>query len=164
MTYQLDSYCGLYCGACFVMIAFKQNRDDCIPKEWINQISDKDLKCYGCKSDEIFENCQKCGIRKCARTKNIEFCSECSDYPCEKIKYIQSFNLAHHNVAFNTLKTIEKIGVEPWLNQQEKRWLCSNCGSPFSWYEENCFQCGTELFNSIKEERKLKNFKLSSNT
>ncbi|MFX1310090.1 MAG: DUF3795 domain-containing protein [Promethearchaeota archaeon] len=156
MTYQLDSYCGLYCGACFVMTAYKQNRTDCIPDKWGSQIHGKELKCYGCKSNIIFENCRKCGIRNCAQTKSVEFCNQCSDYPCDKFKRIESFNLAHHNVAIHSLKTIEKVGVQTWLNQQKKRWLCTNCGSPFSWYEENCFQCGRELFNSIKEEKKLK--------
>ena len=156
MTFRLDSYCGLYCGACFVMTAYKQNRSDCIPDKWISSLNDKELKCHGCKSEILFSNCQGCSIRSCAQLKNIEFCNQCSEYPCERFKRIEAFNLAHHNIAAQSLKTIKEIGIKKWLQQQEERWLCSNCGSSFSWYEQKCVECGKKLFNSIKEEKKLK--------
>jgi len=156
MKYKLDAYCGLYCGACFVMIAYKQHRSDCIPNDWVSSFQDKEFKCHGCKSDILFENCQGCKIRTCAQSKNIEFCNKCSEYPCEQFKRIESYNLAHHNVAVKSLKIIDEIGVQEWLKQQSERWLCSNCSSAFSWYEENCIECGEELFNSVREEEKLK--------
>ena len=139
------------------MIAYKQNRTDCLPDEWISAIHEKELKCHGCKSEILFENCRGCRIRQCAQSKNIEFCSECSEYPCENIKRIEKYNLAHHNVTVYSFETIKEIGVQKWLKQQEERWLCSNCDNPFSWYEDICTKCGNELFNSIKEEEKLKN-------
>ncbi len=156
MTYKLDAYCGLYCGACFIMTAYNQNRTDCIPNEWLSSIRDMDFKCHGCKSDILFENCQGCKIRPCAQSKNIEFCNLCSEYPCEQFKRIESYNLAHHNVAAQSLKEIDEIGVQEWLQQQKERWLCSKCNHPFSWYEENCTRCGSELFNSVKEDQNLK--------
>lgn len=154
MKFRFDSYCGLYCGACFVMNAYKENRKDCLPEEWISPLDNKEIKCLGCKSEMVFENCRGCRIRECAQSKNIEFCNTCSGFPCENIKRFQSRNLAHHQVAISSLDTIREIGVQEWLNQQEERWLCSNCRYPFSWYEENCVRCGTELFNSIKENKK----------
>ena len=51
-----DSYCGIYCGSCFVMLAYTQNRDGTIPPQW--NIRDAELKCHGCKSDILFENCK----------------------------------------------------------------------------------------------------------
>jgi hypothetical protein len=62
MTIQLDSYCGLYCGACFIMTAYRQKRTDCIPDEWVSPIHDMEIKCHGCKSELVFENCRGCGI------------------------------------------------------------------------------------------------------
>ena len=155
MTFQLDSYCGLYCGACFIMTAYRQNRNDCLPDEWVSPIHDKEIKCYGCKSKFVFENCRGCRIRTCAQAKNVEFCNECSEFPCEKINNLKKYNLAHLDVAINSLEIIKTIGKEEWLKQQEKRWKCSNCTSPSSWYEKTCIKCGNDLFNSVKEKDTL---------
>jgi len=157
MDFQLDSYCGLYCGACFIMTAYRQNRTDCLPDDWVSPIHDKEIKCYGCKSELVFENCRGCGIRKCAQIKKLEFCIQCSEFPCEKFNHLKKLNLAHHNVAIHSLEIIEKIGVQEWLKQQKERWICSNCGSPFSWYEQTCVNCGCDLFSSIKENKALFN-------
>ena len=151
MKFQFDSYCGLYCGACFIMNAYKQNRTDCLPKEWVSPIDDKEIKCHGCKSELVFENCRGCQIRKCAQSKDVEFCNNCSEFPCEKIKRFEDLNLPHHKVALHNMEQIKEIDLQQWLKQQKERWLCSNCSYPFSWYEENCVQCGKELFNSVNE-------------
>ncbi|MFX1388950.1 MAG: DUF3795 domain-containing protein [Promethearchaeota archaeon] len=156
MRFQLDSYCGLYCGACFIMNAYKQKRTDCLPKEWVSSLEDKEIKCYGCKSELVFENCQGCQIRKCAQSKDLEFCNDCSLFPCEKIKIFEKMNLKHHNVAIRYFNTIKEAGVQEWLKQQKERWSCKNCGNSFSWYEENCTFCGSNLFNCIEENKTLK--------
>jgi len=157
MTYKLDAYCDLYCGACFIMTAYNQNRTDCIPAEWLSSIQNMEFKCYGCKSEILFENCRGCNIRKCAQSKGIELCNECSEYPCKEFKRIEKYNLPHHNVSVHSFDIIKEVGVQTWLKQQKERWLCSKCKHPFSWYEENCIKCGSELFNSVKEDQKLKN-------
>ncbi|NVM38334.1 MAG: DUF3795 domain-containing protein [Candidatus Lokiarchaeota archaeon] len=155
MSFKLDAYCGLYCGGCFIMNAYRQNRTDCLPDNWINPIHDKEIKCYGCKSEIVFENCRGCRIRKCAQSKNIDFCNKCSEFPCEYIKRLVNLDLAHLNLTTENLKTIKETGVKKWLENQKNRWLCANCGFPYSWYEQNCVKCGKELFNSIKENKVL---------
>ncbi len=156
MIFRFDSYCGLYCGACFIMNAYKQSRSDCLSEDWISPLEDKEIKCQGCKSELVFENFRGCQIRSCAKSKGIEFCNTCSDFPCEKIKSFQNRNVAHHNVAIQSLEIIKERGFQEWLKQQKEQWLCSNCGYPFSWYEENCIHCGTQLFNSVNENKTLK--------
>jgi hypothetical protein len=75
----------------------------------------------------------------------------CSEFPCEKFDNLKRLNLAHHHIAIHSLEIIKKIGIKEWLKQQMERWMCSNCGSPFSWYEQTCVECGNDLFSSIKE-------------
>jgi hypothetical protein len=155
MKFRFDAYCGLYCGACFIMNAYTQNRDDCLPQDWIDPLDGKEIKCYGCKSELVFENCCGCRIRSCAQSKDIDFCNNCSEFPCKNIKRLENTNLAHLKVAIHSLDIIKEIGVQEWLFKQKDRWLCSNCNYPFSWYEKNCIRCGTELFNSIDENKIL---------
>ncbi len=155
MEFKLDSYCGLYCGACFIMNAYKQNRNNCLPLDWINPLENKEIKCHGCKSEIIFENCRGCKIRECAQSKNLEFCNECSQFPCEKIKVFEERNLKHHKVALFYFDKIKESGIQEWLKQQKDRWSCTNCGNQFSWYEENCNYCDAKLLSCIEESKIL---------
>jgi hypothetical protein len=137
------------------MNAYKQNRNDCLPEEWVSSLDNKEIKCYGCKSELVFENCRGCRIRNCAQSKDITFCNKCLEFPCENIRRFKHRDLAHHKVAIHSLEAIKENGIQEWLKQQKERWLCSNCSYPFSWYEKNCVQCGSDLFNSVKENKTL---------
>jgi hypothetical protein len=156
--FRYDSYCGIYCGSCFVMLAYTQNRDDTIPPQW--NIKDAELKCHGCKSDILFENCKGCSRRPCAEEKGLDWCFQCDEYPCEIYKAAsERYHLAHHEVAQQKIKILKEEGLDEWLKYQEKRWTCPNCGKIFSWYEKTCWNCGESVLDSITEEIQLKSDK-----
>jgi hypothetical protein len=85
-TLRRDTYCGLYCGACEIVNAktdeqkhrFIQMFESCIPG-W--QASLDQMRCSGCKIEDVFVNCGKRPIRPCARAKGVEFCLECAGLP-----------------------------------------------------------------------------------
>ena len=88
-----DSYCGLYCGACEVQLAYKRGVKseelpiwEDIPEIFKNNIptgNTDEIKCFGCKTETVFGGCAKCRIRKCAKDKmKVEFCFECRKFPC----------------------------------------------------------------------------------
>ena len=148
MTVRPDSYCGLYCGACFVVRAERENLQKELVKKYSN-LKPEEVKCQGCKSEGyVFRGCQKCKIRQCAQEKKLEFCFECSEYPCEKIEHFKNTGLAHTFVACHSLKDIQQKGLATWLKQQKVRWECPKCHKSFSWLEEKCSQCGEVLYNS----------------
>ncbi len=141
-----DTYCGIYCGACSIAICSKTSRADefvaClrgVPKE--------ELSCGGCKSDNLYAGCKACGIRRCAREKEIEHCDECADYPCKSYRAWKKVAklLPHLQGAPASLKRIKDDGVDHWLNAQRKRWSCPDCGTSFSWYATACHKCGRSL-------------------
>jgi len=82
---------------------------------------------------------------KCARERNIEFCCECSDYPCEVLVAFNNDNYAHHSTALPNLNRILEKGLEVWLEEQRARWSCENCGNIFTWYDKKCGSCGKEV-------------------
>ena len=77
--FKYDTYCGLYCGACDIMAAFKKSTVENTKPQWedlpvefrknIPAGKAADIICYGCKSDTVFIGCSKCLIRKCAKKK-----------------------------------------------------------------------------------------------
>jgi len=47
--------------------------------------------CDGCKGGvRLFSGCKDCEVRNCAIERNVETCGDCDDYPCEKLRNIQS--------------------------------------------------------------------------
>lgn len=141
-----DSYCGLYCGACDIVIAEERGN----LRELAEKIgrSEKFFSCDGCKSDNLADYAMDCDIRRCAR-RSIDFCIECDIYPCSMIMDFANDKHIHHKTALKNLETIKKKGIDEWLKEQDKRWRCS-CGEKFSFYDDIC-KCGKTLFNCIRE-------------
>jgi hypothetical protein len=99
--------------------------------------------CHGCKSEQVAVHCQVCGIKTCATEKGYEFCYECSEM--ETCTHLQPFivddRYPYHRGVYKNFEIIQKGGVTQWLDLQNLRWQCPNCGSPFSWWDETCPQC-----------------------
>lgn len=157
-----DTYCGLYCGACDILRSHEKGQESKFAYLWTkptlkahlnaqgvtyDEEKDLQLKCQGCKSDDVFIVCRICKIRECAISKNIEHCSDCEDYPCQiynEWNKLQVF-LPHITAVKGNLETINKDGAEKWLSDQKKQWECPECGKAFSWYSTKCDSCGTDL-------------------
>ena len=150
-----DTYCGLNCGACPVLVANKNGTVDQRAAEW--NMPAENLKCHGCKTDQLAVYCVKCDMRDCARQKNIAFCFECDEFPCETIVNFNNDKASHHSAALHNLYRIRDIGLDDWLTEQNNRWQCPECGTPFTWYEETCAACNGRLFSCRDEEQRINN-------
>jgi hypothetical protein len=100
--------------------------------------------CYGCKSEQSAGHCVTCGIKACARFKVYEFCYECTELStCELMqKFIGDARWPYHQGILKNMEMIRRDGLTKWLEAQEQRWRCSNCGTFHSWWDETCFRCG----------------------
>ena len=141
-----DTYCGLYCGACSIAMFGQTGRADGLAA-CLGSVPSADLVCGGCKSDVVYAGCSMCSLRRCARDKGIAHCIDCGDYPCRTYRAWQSSAkfLPHAREAVPNLKSIQRDGAVHWLDTQKKRWSCSECSTPFSWYASECSQCGRSL-------------------
>ncbi len=169
--FRYDTYCGMYCGACDIINAYKDGNEEDLLKIYNNKISQispamkvsKDqVKCYGCKTDTVFINCSYCQMRKCAIEKEVESCIECNDFPCSnyeisKEKEVITGILPQIKAIPKNLKEIKRDGVEKWLENQKQKWECPQCQTSFTWQRETCSNCGRELeslkdFNNLSED------------
>jgi hypothetical protein len=134
MDFILHGYCGVYCGACPNMLATKAGEDE---------------QCYGCKSEKPTGYCATCGIKACAQRKGYEFCCQCGDLKtCELMqKFVSDARFPYGQCVLRNLEMIQSAGRAKWLEMQEKRWRCKNCGALHSWYHETCPQCGQTVTN-----------------
>ena len=65
------------------------------------------------------ENCgyPPCGIRKCAKSRGVDVCPQCADYPCEMI---QVFSNSEPTLIFDGTR-MKAIGLPQWINEQDAR-------------------------------------------
>jgi hypothetical protein len=142
-----DTYCGIYCGACSIVMHGETGRADGFA-DCLGSVPKEDLACGGCKSDAVYTGCSTCNLRQCAREKGVAHCIDCSDYPCKMYSNWQSaakFLVPHSSDAVSSLEAIKRDGVASWLAAQKRRWSCPDCGSLFSWYSPKCYKCGRSL-------------------
>ena len=145
----LAAACGLYCGACVIYRACRDNNQKRL-EEFFPDISSQrgvpqdNLYCDGCLSGgRLTEYCQQCPIRLCPGNKSgVSRCSECPDFPCSLITDFNNDGIRHHAEVLDNIRRMREIGVANWVIEKDRRWRCPQCGAPVEWYARPCFQCG----------------------
>lgn len=145
---ELLAPCGLYCGVCSIYIA---HRDDNLKfKQIILPVYKafakgvEDIQCTGCLSDGVvFPVCQACPIKKCTKNKEIEGCHQCDEFPC---KFVQNFPIpVAKKVILRAIPTRREFGTEVWVEQEEERYHCPECGNPLFRGAKRCNKCKAEV-------------------
>lgn len=153
MDFRYDSFCGLYCGACETLRANMEDRIDELARQRERTV--EDVTCFGCKTEINGSYCRRCVIKQCAKDKEIEFCSDCLEYPCQRLRDFCDDKYPHHSIVTKNLEYLKRHGEVSWLNEQKIRWSCSKCGANFSWYSDRCKNCGEKVHNCRDEEATL---------
>ncbi|MFX0155459.1 MAG: DUF3795 domain-containing protein [Candidatus Hodarchaeota archaeon] len=146
---ELLSPCGLYCGVCRIYKAHKDN-DLEFKKEILHTHEEfgaknvDDIACTGCLSDGvIFYFCQTCPIKECIMNKKIEGCYLCNDFPCKMI--INWPDPLDKKVMLRTVPTWREFGTEKWIQMEEKRYRCPNCGELLFHGAKKCKRCNFKV-------------------
>ena len=136
--------CGLYCGVCAIYIAHRDNNQkfkERLPS--LYGVSLEEIKCEGCLSDNVFVYCRSCPIKSCAAGKGLEGCHLCADFPC---KFIEEFPIAvGKKVIMQAIPAWRELGTERWIAQEEKRYLCPQCGYALFRGAKKCRACGLSV-------------------
>ena len=109
--YPMIAVCGLDCGMC--------------PRYYTRGAS----RCPGCAGAGFFEKHPSCSfITCCVKTRGLEVCGECPEFPCGKFKseaeYQQvkeSSSYPSYKKAMANLKFIRERGIREFVTQQKKR-------------------------------------------
>lgn len=145
----LVSKCGIYCGACFVYRAFNDGGKFLADLSRELKVSKEEIRCNGCfaPTHKLWRNCKNCVISSCLEEKGYRFCYECSgfDGSCEKYEKIARLCSERGEDIRESLCRIEAGKTLAWLAEQDRKWRCSKCAGPISWYEKTCHHCGQRL-------------------
>lgn len=115
---RLVAPCGIDCGICELYIC----KDNQQLMEYLlsKGISRAKLPCVGCR--DLQGNCpvigSQCASYACVTKKNVEFCFQCSDFPCSKLHpSADRADVLPHNLKVFNLCTIQRDGVEGFIER-----------------------------------------------
>lgn len=98
----LIAACGLVCSRCDAFRATRENSQEKLERvaaDWrkrynCGEINAENIRCNGCMTDggPKCGHCESnCETRKCALSKKLSTCSQCADFPCEKLRSLYGF-------------------------------------------------------------------------
>ena len=148
----LRAPCGLFCGACGIYIATRDNNEE-LRAIMTTTYGKKpgETECLGCMQPDppkkLFGFCAECNIRGCAKSKGYYSCHQCEEFPCGMI---ESFPLgpARKIMRDSISKWRDQVaqhgddegGIE-WARQECARHRCSSCGEPHIRGAQICDAC-----------------------
>ncbi|MBW2090596.1 MAG: DUF3795 domain-containing protein [Deltaproteobacteria bacterium] len=144
--------CGLYCGVCGVLYATRDNNKDFMDrllnvyKEQVPGLDDlttDDLLCDGCMSNRKSVFCRVCSIKDCTQEKGFEGCHQCDEFPC---KYVEQFPVpVGKRVILRVIPYWREHGTEKWIQDEENRYICPECGHKLFRGAKRCNNCKTPV-------------------
>jgi len=140
---RLAAICGLFCPACTLFIGTKEDPERLKMIAMRLQLPVEELECHGCRSEKRGIFCRNhCKMTKCAVEKGINFCCECTEYPCVELKAFQA-QMPHRNELWKSQERIKEVGYEKWYEEMIEHYSCPECHTINSAYDIACRKCGT---------------------
>ena len=150
--------CGLYCGVCAIYIANRDHNEKFkerlvglykgnVPGKGTlpgsAELSAADIKCGGCLSDNPFMHCRQCEIRNCTQAKGYTGCHECANFPCD---HIVNFPMrVGKKVILRAIPYWREVGTEKWIEDEEARYICPECGNKLFRGVVKCNRCKSRV-------------------
>jgi hypothetical protein len=116
--------CGLDCFNCLMYLASENEGLRARISENLG-IPVERAVCEGCRGEEgkpdFLNWAEPCNVYRCITGRGLDFCSECSDFPCDYLHpYADRASEVPHNTKVFNLCLIKKMGLEPWAKTKAK--------------------------------------------
>ena len=154
----LISPCGLYCGVCAIYIAHRDNNEKLkgrllnlykgnVPGKGVLPNCEKltlaDIRCSGCSSNDRFVHCRQCEIRSCVKQKGYLGCHQCGEFPC---RHVEEFPMTvGKKVILRAIPHLRAAGLQKWVEDEESRYKCPECGNKLFRGAAKCNRCKAQL-------------------
>ena len=141
---KLVAPCGMNCGLCVNYLAMKNDLD---------KHGFKRMYCQGCLprgKNCVFmkEHCKLLGDGL------VRFCYECQNFPCKRLKALDKrYRTKYHLSMIENLEFIRENGIESFLEKQEEKWRCGNCGDVICCHNGLCLSCDLDKLKKDKKYR-----------
>ena len=122
---QMTSPCGLDCFNCPMYLA---NKDEKLRNKISERtgISYEKAICKGCRNENgtipFLDMTEPCNVYKCISKKDIKFCCDCPDFPCDHLHpFAEKASEVPHNIKVFNLCLIKKLGLESWAKEKAEK-------------------------------------------
>ncbi len=144
MEEKLIAPCGMNCGLCVSYLAMKYD---------LNKRGFKRVYCKGCLPRG--KNCLYMGDRCDLLGEGlVRFCYECEKFPCSRLKDLDKRYCARYHMSMiENLKFIKEHGIESFLEKEEEKWRCPECGEVICCHNGFCLNCDLDKLRKNKKYR-----------
>ena len=121
---QMTAPCGLDCFNCPMYLANESEElRTAISKNM--GIPYEKAFCIGCRNENgtipFLNMTEPCNVYKCIEKKGIDFCCDCSDFPCDHLHpYADMASQVPHNTKVFNLCLIKRMGLEAFAETKAK--------------------------------------------
>ena len=148
----LVAVCGMYCGACPVYRAWvEQDAPRLAALAKTLHRDPESLMCTGCRAPSAFCLTTDCEVKRCAESRELFFCGECDEFPCEKIARVETRGGQCASIEENAAR-LRDVGWHAWLREQDARWRCPECRAKVGFEDPKCNSCGLRLEPSASKK------------
>ncbi|MEA5014323.1 MAG: DUF3795 domain-containing protein [Candidatus Limiplasma sp.] len=101
--------------------------------------------CHGCRAPKeriTRRSCGNCVKKRCALERGVQWCFECSRFPCARIKDLDKRYREKYGVDLVQNGLDAKRDMEAFLLAQRERFACQSCGGVISQHHQKCSACG----------------------
>jgi len=136
--------CGMNCGLCISYLAMRYD----LEKEGLRK-----RYCSGCRPRG--KNCtfmkKHCDL---LGKGLVRFCYECEKFPCSRLKDLDKrYRTRYHMSMIENLKFIKEHGIESYLEKEEEKWRCPECGEVICCHNGLCLNCDLDKLRKNKKYR-----------
>jgi hypothetical protein len=121
--------CGMNCWVCYVHLRARK-------------------PCQGCRGQNASQpaHCRDCKIKACADDHQVEHCGDCATFPCALIKRLdRSYRQRYQVSLIDNATQLKSLGITVFLETQQAKWTCAQCGGVISLHDRVCSDCGQAL-------------------
>jgi hypothetical protein len=103
--------------------------------------------CPGCRGDDTqkSKSCVSCLIKNCENlgTEESAFCFDCPKFPCARLIHLEKrYTTRYGTSVIDNLLSIQKTGIENFIDNENKKWTCPQCGALICMHKPECLSCG----------------------
>jgi hypothetical protein len=92
-------------------------------------LASQNKPCKGCRFGGGWSWWPDCPVRDCVTQKELDFCYQCPDFPCDKLK--QEPLLGHKKDIIEANNQLKSIGIENYAKQLIQRFRQAAASQPF---------------------------------
>jgi hypothetical protein len=157
---ELMAPCGLYCGACGVYIATRDNNEKFrAVMGKLYGTTPEETHCVGCMqadpSKKRYKYCNYCPIRNCVTSKGYYSCHQCAQWSCDHINnfgYATGVRVMNRTIPVWRSKVAEygdEKGSVEWARAECERYHCPGCGKPLFRGAQRCRACNRPVADEL---------------